>query len=354
MLKKSLAEKIAKKSFKSAKFQKNWQVHMNAFGAILEPAFKESFQAKIHLTAALNEISNGKAKQALEKLTKLEEFCECNADNAARAFFMGLCAKTLGDTELMLKHYEQAEAFGHRLYLPYLDIAKTKHNNAEFEKALKYYDKAINYIKESKPSEFFGTNTKEVVLAFSYTNLASCLTMMHKYDEAEAVLAQAETILPFQPVRSVTKSILYAAMGRVIKMEESMETLKNEAPAMYEQTKVITDEIVRGENAQFGIVKPNNDEIKSFWVWFTENENKLFSAIESGETGVFSEMICPVLAKPFAFLKRTPVLHAKMKEGRAEILLEDFYSISLAWGYSVLIDDCPDEMKARWSFEIVH
>ena len=73
MGKKTLADKMAEKSFKSAAFQKSWQVHMNAFGPILEPAFKENYQARVHLTAALNEISGGKLKKGFEKLKKIEE-----------------------------------------------------------------------------------------------------------------------------------------------------------------------------------------------------------------------------------------------------------------------------------------
>ena len=44
MKKETLAEKFARKSFESASFQKNWQIHMQAFGPILEPAFSENFQ----------------------------------------------------------------------------------------------------------------------------------------------------------------------------------------------------------------------------------------------------------------------------------------------------------------------
>ena len=58
MKKLSFADKLARKSFESAKFQQSWQVHYQAFGPILEPAFVENYQAKIHLTAALNFISN--------------------------------------------------------------------------------------------------------------------------------------------------------------------------------------------------------------------------------------------------------------------------------------------------------
>lgn len=51
MKKQTLADKLAQKSFNSPKFQESWAVHMQAFGPILEPAFAEDYQARVHLTA---------------------------------------------------------------------------------------------------------------------------------------------------------------------------------------------------------------------------------------------------------------------------------------------------------------
>ena len=61
----SLAEKLAKKSFESDAIQKSWQVHLQMFGPILEPAFAGSYQARVHLTAALNHISTRDLKAGL-------------------------------------------------------------------------------------------------------------------------------------------------------------------------------------------------------------------------------------------------------------------------------------------------
>ena len=58
MKKETFAEKLARKSFNSAGVQRSWQMHMKAFGPILEPAFAEDFQTRIHLVNALNHISN--------------------------------------------------------------------------------------------------------------------------------------------------------------------------------------------------------------------------------------------------------------------------------------------------------
>ena len=70
--KQTLADKLAKKTFDSPVIQKSWLAHMQVFGPILENAFVEDYQARIHLVAALNYISNRKISQGL---AKLKGFC---------------------------------------------------------------------------------------------------------------------------------------------------------------------------------------------------------------------------------------------------------------------------------------
>ena len=57
----TIADKLAEKTFHSATFQKSWNVHMQAFGPILQPAFENNYQAKVHLCAALSFMSNRNA-----------------------------------------------------------------------------------------------------------------------------------------------------------------------------------------------------------------------------------------------------------------------------------------------------
>lgn len=71
MRKETLADKMARKSFESSKIQQSWQIHLQAFRPILEPAFADSYQAKIHLTAALNHISNHNLAKGMSKLKEL-------------------------------------------------------------------------------------------------------------------------------------------------------------------------------------------------------------------------------------------------------------------------------------------
>jgi hypothetical protein len=64
----------------------SWEAHRQAFGPILEPAFKDRPPLRIPLTAALNHISRKEIKKGIEILESLKEHCTCDEDHAAWTF----------------------------------------------------------------------------------------------------------------------------------------------------------------------------------------------------------------------------------------------------------------------------
>ena len=60
--------------FESAEFalRQSWEVHRQAFGPILEPAFQENPQVRILLINALNHISRREVKRGMELLKEMD------------------------------------------------------------------------------------------------------------------------------------------------------------------------------------------------------------------------------------------------------------------------------------------
>lgn len=169
--------------FESAEFalQQSWEVHRQAFGPILEPAFAENQQVRILLINALNHISRREVKRGMEILKEIHPHCIYDEDKAAWAFFVGLCFEMGGAREQMLEWYEKAGQIGHRFYLPYLKLAKAAHSSAQFDKAKGYYKTAIDCLLEMSEND-----KDDIILGSAYTNLTSCLTMLHQYPAAES------------------------------------------------------------------------------------------------------------------------------------------------------------------------
>ena len=233
--------------YESAEFalRQSWEVHRQAFGPILEPAFVENQQVRILLINALNHISRRDITRGMEILKEISPYCVYNEDKAAWTFFVGLCFEMAGAREQMLEWYEKAGKIGHRFYLPYLKLAKAAHTAAQFEKAKRYYQTAIACLLEMPEND-----KDEVVLGSAFTNLTSCLTMLHRYEEAESMWVTAQQY-PQQPAADATAAILYAAMGDREKVAAHIDGLREKCPALVAQTREMTRQILEGTHPAF-------------------------------------------------------------------------------------------------------
>ena len=233
--------------FESIEFalKQSWEAHRQAFGPILEPAFTENPQVRVILINALNHISRREIRRGVELLQELRPHCTYNEDKAAWTYFMGLCYEMAGKKEQMAEWYENAASFGHRFYLPYLKLAKASHEVADFQKAKRYYKIAIECLLEMNEDD-----RDEIVLGSAYTNLTSCLTMLHQYTEAEAAWKSAQRY-PLQPGANATAAILYAAMGDQQKTDEHIKLLTERFPGWVSRTKEMTDMILDGTHPAF-------------------------------------------------------------------------------------------------------
>ena len=150
-----------------------------------------------------------------------------------------------GAQEQMLKWYAKAGEIGHRFYLPYLKLAKAAHSAAQFEKAKCYYETAIDCLLEMSEDD-----KDEIVLGSAYTNLTSCLTMLHQYPEAEKAWNTAQQY-PAQSGADATAAILYASMGNAEKTAQHIENLKVKFPSWVAQTQEMTEQILSGIHPAF-------------------------------------------------------------------------------------------------------
>lgn len=233
--------------FEGAAFalRQSWEVHRQAFGPILEPAFVENQQVRIVLINALNHISRREVKRGMELLKEIHPHCIYNEDKAAWAYFVGLCFEMGGAQKQMLEWYAKSCEIGHRFYLPYLKLAKAAHTAAQFEKARSHYQAAIDCLLEMPEAD-----RDEIILGSAYTNLVSCLTMLHHYPEAVTAWASAQQY-PAQPGADATAAILFAAMGNAEKAAEHIAQLQVKFPAWVAQTQEMTQQILNGTHPAF-------------------------------------------------------------------------------------------------------
>lgn len=348
MKKETLANKLARKSFESKKIQDSWQVHLQAFGPILKPAFIDNYQAKIHLTAALNHISNKDFKKAVPKLQEVTKHVETDADKASFLFFMGLCFDIAGDIPNMMEMYINANEYEHCFYLPYMKVAKI------YQKCCKYEDAVMNY---TKAIECFEPNNlskqDKLILASAYTNMASCYTMKHRYDKAQYSLEMAHRYGDIPDTPSA-EAILHAVLQDEDNMHKSMEKLKTSSSPLYETTRKMVESIINKTNPAFFPIDTDAEKIDLFWQWFDEYRVLLLKRLASEQ---YEEGIIPItekLLETFPFLGEPPILSLGENEKGYVLELRDLYLTAIKSAFDELLLKCPSNISEEWQFVIVH
>lgn len=134
---------------------KQWRIiHGRAFGEVFLDAFEENDEAQIHLTAALIKISQRRFNEAMPHLDLLNNFCTCSFDTAALSYFTGLNYELLGNEKKMTAYYDKMLEYDvdfsfNTAFHPYYRTAKLAQKSGEFNKALFYYNKALQLINDA-------------------------------------------------------------------------------------------------------------------------------------------------------------------------------------------------------------
>lgn len=349
MKKESIADKLARKSFESDKFQQSWQVHMGAFGPILQAAFENDYQAKVHLCAALNHISKRQLAQGLEKLKTLQKYVQTDGDKCAYLFFMGVYCEMAGNQEQMLAMYTMANEYGHRLYLPYMKVGKFYLNGHFYEKAEENYRGAIDCFTARGLSQ-----QDKLILGSAYSNLASGLLMMHRYEEAEAALTTSRSLYADAPGRAAVEAALYAVQGDEEKVKACLETLKGHAPAVYAAVKESAEKILAKTDPVFFPQLIADGVIEEFWGWFGAYAPDLKVKLDQEEYEAALTPVAERLLAAFPFLEETPNVALGRNEQGWVLQLQDLYAVAVMDAYEKLLAACPEEIKANWQFDVVH
>lgn len=348
MTKPSIADKKAQKILNDPKFHKDWASHMKSFGPILKDAFAEDPQARVTLCAALTHITAKKQPQALLKLNSLQKSLVTDADKTAFFFAMGLFCEYAGKYDEMAALYNQANDLHHSFYLPYLKAGKYALDTRDYGVAEKNYRSALRCFP-AIPSD-----KEKQLLASAHTNLASCLVMMHRYAEADAALSASQKVMPLFPGRSAPEAILHAIRGERTQMLAALDSLKTMAPFAHDAIKKSTDRILAGTEPQFFTVPVEGEKITVFWSWFVSEEAGLKMKADKQDYDAVMTAVGEHLLEAFPFLEQRPSTALGKNDRGYVIQLKDMYATGIIDAYGKLLAACPEDIKERWLFDVVH
>lgn len=337
-------------------FEDSWYTHSRMFGDIMEPAFKDDMAARMELCAALNFVSRGEISRGLKKLNKLIESCETDEDFAAYYFFMGISHERMGLSLDAGAYYAESAKREPEFYMVYLLLAKCLHSAKRYEAALGAYIRTLECI-EDRPKKLEVPAVKEKPLLGSvHGNMANCLVMMRRYDEAEYELYETARFEYEPPMINLTWAALYAATDRKQLAREKMSLLRDKLPELESATVMMIQEILEQKNPRFYLKPIDTRRLTDFWVWFKENEQH----IRTPEPGpllplIFKELqarLCAVFDCKDA--PEQPRYELSPEGGKIALSFYDNYNLTFEIWLGRLVDTAPKELKDKWSFYSAH
>lgn len=338
---------IAKKTFESKKIQDSWKVHVQTFGSILEKAFKEDYKTRIDVCAALNLISNRKLQEGYNKVNKLYDACKCDDDYALFYFMMGLCFELANQQSEMASAYMKCCEYEPSFYMPYIKTAKYTQQINEYDLAANFYEKGINILTQQEQNE-----QNKVLIASTFVNYASCLTMMHQYELAQELMNKSKQMKPVMMARCVSEATLNAALGKKAEYEACLKQVQVEVPQIYEHVKKESDAIINGKNPHFNEIDPKQEDINAFWEWFKNHHEELYLSYMTKDERKYPVELIKKLNEVMPYLDKPIEYNVDFKDDKVMIILYDGYNRSKTHGLIQLFNSVPKDLKANFNFEV--
>lgn len=335
-------------------FEGSWYVHSRMFGDILEPAFADDPAARLELTAVLNLLTQGKAYNGLRKLDKIYKFCETDEDYAAWFFFMGVCYERMGMHGQSAYFLTQSAKYEPDFYMVYLMLARFLHSEKDYEAALGTYLHTIEKVEDKPKRDTVPMVRDEPLIGSIHGNMANCLVMMRRYDDAEYELYEAERFGYDQPLLNLTWAALYAATDRKQLAREKMSKLREDLPDVESSTVLMIREILEQKNSRFYPQRVEPEKLNVFWRWFCEHENEVCSALDGRASQLVFSQMQKQLNDIFNFSGEMPQFTFSRDGKKRCLSFRNNYNLTFEIWLEKLADSAPKELCGRWNFYAVH
>ena len=335
-------------------FDRAWSTHGRMFGDIMEPAFAEDAASRLELVSALNLVSAGKHSAAARKLERLFDTCRSDEDFAALNFFMGVCCEKMGLIDMATVYYGQSAKREPEFYMVYLMLAKCLHTRRHYEAAANAYFKTLDEILSRPKKDEVPAVREEPLLGSVHGNLASCLIMMRRYDDAEFELYEAQRYDYAPPQLFVTWATLYAATGRRAQAAEKMSELRKISPELEASSALSIREIIEQKNSHFAPRIIDSERLGRFWDWFCENAEKLKALAFGMPSQALMREVYEQVSGIFDAVVEKPGFELGRDGEKARMSFFDNYNLTFELWLGRLVDTAPRSLRGDWSFYSVH
>lgn len=316
------------------------------FLPILTPAFQKDRYAQLLTLFALDRMERQRLSSARRLLNRLEPLCQKGSD-AEQALWLvlgGLYCMQRDDHIAMAEAFDAAAAFNHNYHLPYLLSADFHALNSKlYDTALENYDRAINCIYQFPPLD----DEKRLVVAQAQAGMALCLTMMHRYDEAQDALRKAESFSDCEEYLHA-RALLSAVHGDAEDAAQALAAFKELNPSLHEQAAKHVQLILDGTHIHFNVRPVREELVSGFWQWFCNQEPAFLRLLEEGKADECGNQLAEHIDTLVPDEEDMMTAAIEVQDGKPTIVLRACYSRSYAAMIAAFTDAFPEELRDRW------
>lgn len=314
------------------------------YAPILNPAFGENRYAQLLTLFAIDRIERNQLKSAQKLIDRLEPHCKTNAEKALWHVLVGLYCWTNDNPDTMAFYFDDAAALGHDYHYPHMlsgeyHLLCTHH----FDKGLAEFDRAIDCIYKFPPLDEPGRH----VIAQAQAAMAYALTMMHRTDEATAMLAKAELANDSDEYLHAS-AILSAVNKDADAANQAVSKLTKLHPALGEEVAKHVRLILDGTHIHFFPREVPPGLPADFWAWFRTQESTFQALLDKGDPEGCTSILAGHINELVPDEEDTMTAGFEGTDGQPEIVLTACYSRSYARMIDAIAAACPDDIRERW------
>lgn len=332
----------------NSKNYKNWRnEHTKVFGELFSLAFENNEDAQIQLTAALICISKQNFNASLPTLIALKEFCFNEFDEAVLAYFTGLNYEMMEKYNKMSEYYEIARMSNiplkYPLYFhPYYRTAKFAQRKSECNKAIYYYQKALEFYNDQEKKDA----SPEIVSQIIY-DVATIYTFIHKYEEAKKLIELSENYSSSENQhRDYISACLFALNGD---FKSAKEKMNNMTPFLKQNCKIILDNIEAKSEKHYFSVPQDRSRYFDFIKTIDKSNEGLAQMLNEGKSNEAEAFMSNELTKTFSFADGDLKCRILLSKDEIIVKCKHYYSKTLMAEHEVLFSMANAKLSG-WRF----
>lgn len=345
------AHKLTEFGITNENYKKWREIHGKLFGDFFLGAFEESYEAQIHFTAAVTNISENECKKALGKLKIAESLCNNEHDEMAVNYFSGLCYELTKDLKKMEKYYSRLLCSDINLifplaFTPYYRTAKFAQRDSECTKAIYYYKKALEIYKDKKLSA-----EQSKIVSFIYYDLATVYLYCHEYEKSVMTMEKSYRYDSSQnSFRDYVVTVLNALSGEKARVGLLLSQL---SPHFIESCKPMTEAIFKGEDLHYYVVPQDRTKYRSFWDDLINEKEDLEDLILNRKSRRAAKVISRKLTKMLPFVQRDLACKIEKTDTGFIVRCKNYCVKTLNSEYEALFSMKPESFE-NWEFVSVN